>query len=143
MTVTPTIPAMAYTWASQERQFPNKGPAGITYEQNHVEVARVTHRHTGAHVPVLADSPVDCLVHRSHKGTVTGILYHYPVDMPPWERAGNVNVMVHPRRQRRGIGSALVAEALRRWPEIDPGQQDYTPDGAALVNAILGPTPES
>jgi len=49
-----------------------------------------------------------------------------------------VNVLVHPRRQRRGIGSALVREALRRWPEIDPERQTYTPEGAALANAVLG-----
>lgn len=131
--------ALEHDFASQERQHARTGPPGISYVQNVVEVARVQHNATGRMVSIPSQEPVDCLLFRSRKGTLTGILYHYPVDLLPWEQAGNVNLWVHPRRQRRGIGTALVTEAMRRW-DINPQQQNYTAEGAALMNSVLEAT---
>ena len=99
-------------------------------------MARVEHKPSGQLVSIPSQEPVDCLLYRSRKGTLIGILYHYPVDLEPWEQAGNVNMWVHPRRQRRGIGTKLLVEARRRW-NLDPYQQSYTPEGAALMNSVL------
>jgi GNAT superfamily N-acetyltransferase len=109
-------------WVSQVGQYPKKGEPGIGY------------RREFAHGD--AAMPVDCLLFRNRKGALVGILNHYPLGCGP-ERPHNVNVWVRPDRQRRGIGSRLVAEALRRWPEIADGRQDYTPAGLALANAIV------
>ena len=53
------------------------------------------------------------------------------------EQAGNLNLWVHPRRQRRGIGSALLAEADKRWGPIEWHRQKFTPEGRALVETYL------
>ena len=68
-----------------------------------------------------------------------GILNHFPADIPgPFpERAGNVTIMVDPRFRRKGIGSKLLAEAMRRW-HIDLANQDYTPLGWAFVQRWRG-----
>lgn len=139
MTVEATRDTLEHDFWSQERQHDKSGPPGISYVQNRVEVARVEHKPTGQTISVPSQEPVDCLLYRSRKGTIIGILYHYPVDLMPWEQAGNVNMWVHPRRLRRGIGTALLREAMRRW-DIDPEQQSYTPEGAALMNSVLEAT---
>jgi GNAT superfamily N-acetyltransferase len=80
---------------------------------------------------------IDCLLYRSRKGTLIGILQYFAEDAPmDLEKAGNMNVFVHPRRQRRGIGLELVAEADRRW-HINWDQQMYTPEGLALIERYL------
>ena len=56
-------------------------------------------------------------------GILTGILYDYPADISPPEKAGNVNISVDPTYQTRGVGCKLVTEALVRWPRMDPDQQ--------------------
>ena len=53
------------------------------------------------------------------RGILTGILYYYPPDIPPPEKAGNVN----PAYQMRGVGRKLVTGTLVRWPTMDPDQQ--------------------
>lgn len=144
----PSVPGEGLlTWESQERQYANNGPPGITHEEHRVEIG------SG---PILALDPrddrvkvargrystvVDCLLYRSRKGTLVGILNHYrddcyDVDGTLLERAGNCNVWVHPRRRRRGIGTALVREAVRRW-SIDFAQQQYTEGGRALAESVL------
>lgn len=130
-----TVPQMEWTFESQAVQFPKVGQPGIRYQRNTVPVARVTHRRTGRIITVPSEAPVDVLVYRNRKGHVIGILYHYPHDILPWERAGNINVVVRADRRRRGIGSQLLAEAARRWP-IRWEQQDYTPDGLALARTV-------
>lgn len=109
----------AFHWASQAEQYPRTGPAGISYFAGEV----------GDGFP-----PVDCLLYRGDEGTLLGILNHYSVDYPPWEKAGNVNLWVYPYAFHRGIGTALLDEAMRRW-EIDLDQQRYTHAGAAFVTA--------
>jgi GNAT superfamily N-acetyltransferase len=117
----PTIPSGgALPWWSQAAQYPLRGEPGIVYFAGEV----------GGGKP-----PVDCLLHYAQSGILTGILNHYPVNYPPWEKAGNVNLWVHPRFQRQGIGTALVMAAILRW-EFDPAAQRYTPEGHALMTAI-------
>ena len=104
---------------SQVEQFDRVGPSGISYVKG--ELAATTH--------------VNCLLYRDDDGVLIGVLYHYPQDVTPWEKAGNVNVLVDPAQQRRGIGSQLLREALRRWV-IDLDAQDYTAAGRNFVKQI-------
>lgn len=116
MSLRATLPD-AYPWESQVRQYPKAGEPGISYFRGDTP-----HGH------------VDCLLYRNRRGHVVGILNHYPTTTI-WEKAGNVNVWVHPRRQRRGIGSALVTEAAKRWP-INFEQQRYTVAGVKLAESV-------
>lgn len=137
----PTIPHLSWTWQSQVRQYPKVGTPGLRYELNHVTVAEVEHRASGAKLAIGSEQPVDTLVVRNRKGHVVGLLWHYPVDLPPWEAAGNVNLVVRPDRRGRGIGRQLLTEAIARWP-INWAQQDFTPEGLAMVRAVLATEPE-
>lgn len=114
-----------YPWESQAQQYPRRGPEGISYFAGEIPEINYT---------------VDCLLYRE-RGILVGILNHYPADQLPWEKAGNVNVWVHPDYQRRGIGTALVAEAVTRWG-INFDQQRYTEQGAALANSFHHETEE-
>ena len=119
MTFEVTIPArLAFSWESQVSQYPTKGSPGITYFAGETDYGTV-----------------HCLLYRDVKGDVVGILNYYDGHLKPnvWETAGNVNVWVHPDRQRRGIATRLVAEAARRWPDITLDQQRFTESGAALA----------
>ena len=133
----PTIPHLSWTWQSQVRQYPKVGQPGLRYELNHVTVAMVEHRASGRQLPIGSEQPVDTLVHRNRKGHVTALLWHYSVALPPWEKAGNVNLIVREDRRGRGLGRLMLEEAMRRWP-INWEQQDYTPEGLALVRAVVG-----
>lgn len=103
-------------WVGQMSQFPEKGPPGLSYFKGEID----DERH------------VDSLLFRDDEGTLRGILYRYPFDFPPYEKKGNVNVLVDPLRQRRGIGTKLWREAEKRWG-INQRQQDYTPAGAKFI----------
>jgi GNAT superfamily N-acetyltransferase len=113
--------ANAYVWESQVIQYPVRGPRGIAYYAGKVN------EH---------ERPVDCLLFRDKNGKLRGILNYYAVDYPPYEVAGNVNVWVEPRWQKRGVGVKLLAEADRRW-KIDLQRQRYTEAGVRLVTAYL------
>jgi GNAT superfamily N-acetyltransferase len=130
------------TWESQVRQYDKVGPPGLSFEQHEVVTAVLTHKPTGTIIEK-ATAVVDCLLYRNRKGHLVGILNHYNEDAYEWdgtllESAGNVNVWVRPNRRRRGIGTILATEALRRWPEVDVGQQRYTEAGRALVTKLTG-----
>lgn len=140
-----SVPELAFSWASQARQFPKKGRPGIEYV--HAEGVEFASGEC-AGVEVRFRTNVETLLHRNSRGDLTGILYYYPDGAPLadpallgetiWlEEPGNVNIMVRPNRQRRGIGSLLVREALRRWPAIDLTRQTFTPAGRALAARIL------
>lgn len=117
--VDPLIQAVGvYSWASQALQYPSMGPPGIGYFPG--ETPKGT---------------IDCLLWRDTNGRLRGICNHYPFDVPGFEEAGNVNLWVHPRWQRRGIGTALVREAQSRWT-IDLTRQRFTTAGAALADAL-------
>lgn len=103
-------------WTEQTAQYPEKGPPGISYFKGDMGGGEY----------------VDCLLHRDEDGYLNGVLNHYPFDFPPHEQKGNVNVMVPTDARNQGIGTALIAEADRRW-DIDWDQQTYTQSGLILV----------
>lgn len=108
----------ALSWESQACQYPAEGGPGIVYFSG--------------------DTPlgdVDCLLFYDRKKRLRGILNYYAIDFPPYEKAGNVNVWVHPSSQRRGIGTALVMEAFERW-NIDLDGQRFTPEGLRLADVV-------
>jgi GNAT superfamily N-acetyltransferase len=86
-------------------------------------------------------SRIEVLLHRNRKGRLTGVLYYYPTDFRSINgvlvaRAGAVHMWVDPARHGRGVGTALVLEGNRRWPEIDLGNLDLTEGGAALARKV-------
>lgn len=121
-----TLPDV-FSWESQVSQYPMRyrpGP-GIAYFPGDV-----------SQFAGMEDMPpVDCLLYYDEQGWLRGILNHYPVDYPPHEQAGNVNVFVDPARRRRGIGTALVTEAFRRWGVV-LAEQRFTVAGAALADHL-------
>ncbi len=122
---------MAFDWESQARQYSRNAAPGLRYERN-------TNPRTSP-----PNAPIDCLLFYDRAGVLCGILNHFPTTLSldlgnGWiatEQAGNVNMWVDPTCQRRGIGTKLLAEAVRRW-NVNLNRQDYTPAGAALVNAF-------
>lgn len=123
------LPEGALSWESQIVQYRDAEPpseAGtITYYAGSVDSL----------------PPVDCLLYWAPtpdgvRLRIVGILNHYAVDYPPWEKAGNVNVWVRRSHQRRGIATALWDEAQRRWP-VSLDQQRFTVPGAALADALV------
>jgi ribosomal protein S18 acetylase RimI-like enzyme len=117
---------MAYTWESQAVQYAPTGQPGLGYERHYADGTD-----TGP------EAPVDCLLVRDANGMLVGILNHYPEDDPGGrEKAGNVNLWVHPDRRRRGIATLLLTEADARW-SVDWRQQRYTEDGLRLLKSRL------
>ena len=116
-----------YSWASQAAQYPAIGPPGISYFRGNLN----------------DELFVDCLLYRDEKGELVGILNHYPMEIPPLERAGAQNVWVRPDRRRQGIGSALTKEAFMRWTNVPTagfsGVDDMrlTDSGARMVEGLL------
>jgi GNAT superfamily N-acetyltransferase len=102
-------------WETQVIQYPPKGERGISYFAGPTSFG-----------------DVDCLLWRDDWGHVRGILNHYGMDCPPWEHKGNVNIFVDPQWRRRGIATALLTEAVRRWP-IDFDHQRYSRAGYETV----------
>lgn len=122
MTFRATIPLDGvYAWRSQAHQYPNKGPLGIGYFAGETEFG-----------------VVHCLLYRDPKGDLVGILNYYDENMAPnpHEQPGNFNVWVRPDRQRRGIATALLTEAKRRWPSLTLDQQRFTESGAGLAQNL-------
>ncbi len=96
-------------WESQASQYAPRGEPGIRYEQHTV-----------------GSWPIDCLLYRGSSGNLFGILNPYPVDCPPYEKAGNINFWVRPDQRRRGIGTKLILEARSRWEIRGSGQRFTT-----------------
>lgn len=87
--------------------------------------------------------PIRCLLYFSkelgfhQQLELTGILNYYPEGSPYGEEPHDVLVLVHPQHRREGIGTALLREALRRWPDIDLTAQRYSREGWALAETLL------
>ena len=120
--------ADAFSWDSQVIQYPDTGPAGLSYFKGVIS----------------PEEYVDCLLFRDLGGHVIGILNHYNRDSTsrynngePLERKGNINIWVHPKHKRTGIGTLLVDEALLRYDDIDFAKQRYTIEGAKFFGAYL------
>ena len=121
-----SLPWGALTWDSQVCQYPLFGRPGFCYFAGDVSAV-----HPGK-------PPIDCLLWRDRDRRVQGILNSYPVDYPPLEAAGNVNLWVNPQHQREGIGTRLWVEAQDRWG-VRLQQHRFTADGAALARWLLTP----
>jgi len=110
-----SLPDDAIDW--QLALYPKSGEPGISYFKGDLD----THRW------------VDCLLWRDEDGKLRGVFNYFQLPIHP-ERRGNFNVLVQVAWRRRGIATALLDEASRRW-KLDFDQQKYTPDGAAFVMA--------
>jgi len=110
----------AINFYSQVEQYPSKGKPGVSYFKGVID----DERH------------VDALLFRDNKGKIRGILNHFPIDFPGFEKKGNVTVMVDPDFQRQGIARKLFAEADKRW-NINLKQQSYTESGRKFIQSIV------
>ena len=117
---TVSIPDFAMlSWESQVSQYPPFGEPGISYYKGVLD----------------ADLYVDCLLWRDDNGILRGILNHYPIKTE-WEKVGNANIWVHPGWQGKGIGSALMDEAMKRY-NLNLKQQRYSEAGARFIERYL------
>jgi GNAT superfamily N-acetyltransferase len=116
-----TFAEPAFGWESQAAQWLHHGEPGISFERH--SVGTYPHLHI-----------VDCLLYRDEEGLLVGLLYHY-CDDSRYEEAGNVNIMVKPENQRRGIGTALLVDAMARW-NIDLSAQNLTLAGAFFLRHL-------
>lgn len=128
--------SVVYSFESQRMQYPVTGEPGIGYFAGEIKDYGI----------------VDCLLFRGEDGLLLGVLNHYPLDSPNphygtvlgslfgepefIERAGNVNIFIHPEHKREGIATALVDEAISRWT-IDFQQQQYTDEGVEFIARYL------
>jgi len=115
------IPDFDDWWDQQVGQYPRKGPPGLSYFRGEMGGPD--------------DWYVDCLLWRDKKGKLLGVVNHYPVDMPPHELKGNINVMVDPAHQGEGIGKTLLKAAIKRW-DVNLDQQNWTPKGDRLRQSV-------
>jgi ribosomal protein S18 acetylase RimI-like enzyme len=108
-------------WTSQAAQYAYRGEPGI-----HLE------RHAVGKLGFMTE--IDCLLYRDEQGLLVGILNHYCDNA---QKAGSCNLWVKPGCRRQGVGTALLAEAMRRWDDIDLSAQNYTFDGVAFINRLI------
>ena len=114
----------AFPWESQHRQYPEPGQPGIQYMEGPTPHGNV-----------------DCLLFYDDDGLLRGVLNHYPFSAQTedglfLEVEGNVNVFVDPDYRGRGVATALLNEAVLRWP-FDVEQQTYTFDGVQFIQKWL------
>lgn len=112
----PDIDYFSEYWNNQFEQYPKTGPKGISYFKGEID----------------DKTWVDCLLYRNSKGKLIGVLNHYPFNFHPYEKKGNINVMVDPNHQREGIGQELLKSAMKKW-KIDFIQQKFTPQGYNML----------
>jgi GNAT superfamily N-acetyltransferase len=116
------IPRTAMDWTSfvDVSGYPMIGePGAITYYRAPTDVAEI-------HALLSYDS----------LGYLQGALMYFP-EGSPYDHRGSVTVLVRPKRRRHGIGRALLVTALTMWPKISLDSQAYTPEGRALVAAVV------
>jgi ribosomal protein S18 acetylase RimI-like enzyme len=112
----------AFSWQSQAAQYAYRDAPGIRLERHSIgELGFMT--------------LVDCILYRDEDGLLVGILNHYVDSNNPEEQAGNCNIWVKPSHQRRGIGTALLKDAMERW-DIDFEQQRFTSQGLLFFDAL-------
>lgn len=142
----PTVSGEGFwPWDSQAKQYPERDKPGIRYASRSVVIG-VAHTPTGDTDLI---TNVETLLHYSMAGKLTGILCRYPDtieavlpsgDKHTLEEAGNISVWVKPSRRRRGIATALLDEAERRWSP-DWFAMTFTRAGHALIRKHLRENP--
>lgn len=111
--------SIAFLWENQARQYPRYG-SGITYFRG-----------------ICDDNIwVDCLLYYGYDNELHGILNHYPFEILPYQKAGSVNIQVRPNRRRKGIATALLDEAIKRF-NVNLENQEYTPDGERFIKKYM------
>jgi GNAT superfamily N-acetyltransferase len=108
-----------FEWQNQSKQYPAHG-TGIMYYKGILP--------SGKHV--------HCLLYYGENNTLEGVLNYYPVDIPPLEKKGSINLEVRFDRRRQGIATALLNEAIQRW-EINLKKQAYTTSGERFINFFM------
>lgn len=133
---------MKRTAVRTERRIPDLPPyLGWNEQAPQYDRPDIVDRSPGVHaweVP-LADSDgivIKVLLHYGSDGQLDGILDYFPLGTP-MDLPGDVLVLVKPTHRCRGIGTSLLNEARRLWPEINLRDQCFTPMGEALVDHIL------
>jgi GNAT superfamily N-acetyltransferase len=115
------IPRMALDWTSfvERSEYPMVGePGAITYYR------------------APSDIEIHALLSYDALGYLQGALVYFPKGSP-FDHVGSVTVLVRPKRRRHGIGRALLVAGLTMWPKISLDNQAYTPEGRALVAAVM------
>lgn len=115
------VGAPALSWASQVVQYEPQGNPGFLLRVEHIDG--------------YPEHPIECLLLYDSDRALVGILNRYPVGFPGWEEPMAINIWVDPTRQRRGLGTALLAEAEHRWGPIDWAAQRVTPAGYGLAES--------
>lgn len=122
---------LMFSWESQRRQFDNIRPDISSDGEGtyYIRIDKTIEENFDD------DTWIDCLIRRDKDGRLVGILYHYPVELP-LERSGNFNIWVDPRERRKGHGTALITEAVKRF-KINFVRQRYSVTGKKFIDAWL------
>lgn len=104
-----------FQWNNQARQYPENG-SGIMYFKGILP--------SGNHV--------DCLLYYGADGLLQGYLNYFPIEIPFLQEKGSINIVVRHDRRRKGIATALLNEAIKRF-EINLENQEYTNDGERFI----------
>jgi hypothetical protein len=108
-----------FEWENQAKQYPCEG-TGIVYFKG-----------------IISDSIwVDCLLYYGDDNSLQGILNHYPVDVPPDQKSGSVNIQVRSDKRRTGIATVLLNEGINRF-KINLKNQEYTHSGERFIQKFM------
>jgi GNAT superfamily N-acetyltransferase len=112
-------------WEDCFKRVPKSGKVGISYFKTYADPVSYTHT----------------LVYRNGEGKFVGFFEHFPIGTLPDingknEEEGNINIWVDPKEWGKGIGTALLTEACKRW-DINIEHQQYTALGYKLVRSYM------
>lgn len=113
-----TVEGEVFPWQSQREQYPASHDPGFVLQVVEVD-----------------SHPVECLLMYDDDRELVGILNRYPSGYPGLEEPMAINIWVDPARQRRGLGTRLMAEGERRWGPYDWDAQQVTSAGHGLFEA--------
>lgn len=130
------IPAPAFSWESQAVQYAVDGEPGIALESHYIDLDSGVEILPHMLIELDNVTKIDCLLHRDKRGILDGILNHYDGKCE-LEVKDAVNIWVRADAQRQGIATALIIDALERWPGIADAPQRFTPEGIGLVQTLL------
>ena len=79
---------------------------------------------------------VDCLLYYDDDNSLQGILNHYSVDVPPYQKLGSVNIQIRSDKRRTGIATVLLNEGIKRF-KISLKTQEYTLSGERFIRKFM------